>query len=34
MDNKNKFKNLKAWPFVEAIKILKKLENSEPIPNY
>ena len=29
MDNKINFKNLKAWPFVEAVKILKKLENSE-----
>ena len=31
MDNKIDFKNLKAWPFVEAVKILKKLENSEPM---
>ena len=29
MDNKINFKNLKAWPFVEAVKILKKLESSE-----
>ena len=28
MDNKINFKNLKAWPFVEAVKILKKLESS------
>ena len=31
MDNKINFKNLKAWPFVEAVKILKKLESSEPM---
>ena len=31
MDNKIDFKNLKAWPFVEAVKILKKLESSEPM---
>ena len=26
MDNKINFKNIKAWPFVEAAKILKKLK--------
>ncbi len=32
MDKKINFKHIKAWPFLEANKILKKLENSEPIP--
>ena len=31
MDNNINLKNIKAWPFVEAFKILKKLENSEPL---
>ena len=26
MDNNINLKNIKAWPFVEAFKILKKLE--------
>ena len=31
MDNKINFKQIKAWPFVEAAKILKKHENIESI---
>ena len=27
MNNLTNYKNIKAWPFVEAIKIIKKIEN-------
>ena len=31
MDNKINLKNIKAWPFVEAFKILKKLKTLTPL---
>ena len=31
MDNKINYKNIKAWPFVEALKILKKHQHTKPL---